>query len=292
MDCRQTSIEESSDNMVLDLCVRRSGSTTLPATPSPNRIRESPNTTPQINYPVTPYLLNHQSYPAYLMQQTHIKQEIPVQNRSPTSPKRDFVESSMDEIKSRSQPPMMAVADTTMIPNTMVSPNSLAVASLFNGFRPNNGLIKCTTRPFKAYPKDPTMILANDMAGHGRELLLNQESQESYTEFRRRMLAQVNNNNNNIIPGVTNPKMRRNSRNSEHNSSDSNTQGEKDAAYWERRRKNNEAAKRSRDARRAKEDEIAIRAAFLEHENMRLKIECAALRDELNELRTLINVNN
>ena len=33
----------------------------------------------------------------------------------------------------------------------------------------------------------------------------------------------------------------------------------KDDAYWERRRKNNEAAKRSRDARRAKEDEIAIR---------------------------------
>lgn len=33
----------------------------------------------------------------------------------------------------------------------------------------------------------------------------------------------------------------------------------KDEAYWERRRKNNEAAKRSRDARRAKEDEIALR---------------------------------
>lgn len=33
----------------------------------------------------------------------------------------------------------------------------------------------------------------------------------------------------------------------------------KDDAYWERRRKNNEAAKRSRDARRAKEDEIALR---------------------------------
>ena len=33
----------------------------------------------------------------------------------------------------------------------------------------------------------------------------------------------------------------------------------KDNTYWERRRKNNEAAKRSRDARRAKEDEIALR---------------------------------
>ena len=37
----------------------------------------------------------------------------------------------------------------------------------------------------------------------------------------------------------------------------------KEKAYQERRRKNNLAAKRSRDARRAKEDEINIRAAFL-----------------------------
>ncbi|XP_023338525.1 protein giant [Eurytemora carolleeae] len=37
----------------------------------------------------------------------------------------------------------------------------------------------------------------------------------------------------------------------------------KEKAYQERRRKNNLAAKRSRDARRAKEDEISIRAAFL-----------------------------
>ena len=37
----------------------------------------------------------------------------------------------------------------------------------------------------------------------------------------------------------------------------------KEKAYQERRRKNNLAAKRSRDAGRAKEDEISIRAAFL-----------------------------
>ncbi|XP_071455144.1 protein giant [Hetaerina americana] len=62
----------------------------------------------------------------------------------------------------------------------------------------------------------------------------------------------------------------------------------KDAAYWERRRKNNEAAKRSRDARRAKEDEIAIRAAFLEQENLKLKYEVAALRHETSNLRCLL----
>lgn len=41
----------------------------------------------------------------------------------------------------------------------------------------------------------------------------------------------------------------------------------KDDRYFERRRRNNYAAKKSRDARKAREDEIAIRASFLEKEN-------------------------
>ncbi|CAG2165787.1 unnamed protein product, partial [Oppiella nova] len=65
----------------------------------------------------------------------------------------------------------------------------------------------------------------------------------------------------------------------------------KDDAYWERRRKNNEAAKRSRDARRAKEDEIAIRAAFLEQENLKLRCEIAQLKTETTRLRCLMAVN-
>ncbi len=52
----------------------------------------------------------------------------------------------------------------------------------------------------------------------------------------------------------------------------------KDAAYWERRRKNNEAAKRSRDARRAKEHEVAIRCQYLEQECARLRLELAQER--------------
>jgi hypothetical protein len=59
------------------------------------------------------------------------------------------------------------------------------------------------------------------------------------------------------------------------------SRGEKDDAYWERRRKNNEAAKRSRDARRLKENEIAMRASYLEHENGQLKMEVVQLRAEL-----------
>ncbi|XP_047469183.1 one cut domain family member 3-like [Penaeus chinensis] len=64
--------------------------------------------------------------------------------------------------------------------------------------------------------------------------------------------------------------------------------GVKDDAYWERRRKNNEAAKRSRDARRAKEDEIAIRAAFLEQENLKLRVEVASLKSETAKLRCML----
>lgn len=63
---------------------------------------------------------------------------------------------------------------------------------------------------------------------------------------------------------------------------------QKDESYWERRRKNNEAAKRSRDLRRAKEDEIAIRAALLEQENLKLRVEVAALKTETAKLRCML----
>lgn len=45
----------------------------------------------------------------------------------------------------------------------------------------------------------------------------------------------------------------------------------KDEKYWARRKKNNVAAKRSRDARRVKENQIALRANFLESENQAMK---------------------
>lgn len=57
----------------------------------------------------------------------------------------------------------------------------------------------------------------------------------------------------------------------------------KDAAYYERRRKNNEAAKRSRDSRRQKEQEVAIRCQFLERENASLKYQLALARVQSNK---------
>lgn len=53
-----------------------------------------------------------------------------------------------------------------------------------------------------------------------------------------------------------------------------------DAKYWERRRRNNEAAKRSRDVRRANERRVLLRAALLERENARLRSEVDMLTDD------------
>ncbi|KAL4624852.1 thyrotroph embryonic factor-like [Arapaima gigas] len=64
---------------------------------------------------------------------------------------------------------------------------------------------------------------------------------------------------------------------------------QKDDKYWSRRYKNNEAAKRSRDARRLKENQISVRAAFLERENAALRQEVADMRKELGRCRNILH---
>lgn len=54
----------------------------------------------------------------------------------------------------------------------------------------------------------------------------------------------------------------------------------KDDKYWCRRKKNNVAAKRSRDARRIKENQIAMRASFLEKQNLNLRAELEKVMKE------------
>ena len=54
----------------------------------------------------------------------------------------------------------------------------------------------------------------------------------------------------------------------------------KDEKYWQRRKKNNVAAKRSRDARRIKENQIAMRAAYLEKENEKLREELDKVKED------------
>merc|ERR1712223_393727 len=58
----------------------------------------------------------------------------------------------------------------------------------------------------------------------------------------------------------------------------------KDDEYWLKREKNNVAARRSREARRLKENQIALRTAFLEKENNQLRIDFEKIKAENLEL--------
>jgi hypothetical protein len=64
---------------------------------------------------------------------------------------------------------------------------------------------------------------------------------------------------------------------------------EKDETYYQKRARNNESAKRSRDLRRIKEEQIQGRAMFLEHENSRLALENQAIRYRISQLQVLRN---
>ncbi|KAK0082528.1 hypothetical protein PV325_007937 [Microctonus aethiopoides] len=139
----------------------------------------------------------------------------------------------------------------------------------------SSGMVKKAPRPFKAYPKNPLAMIMTSP-----ELSGDESAKEKYEKFRNQMMDTVRSTNK-----TTNIKMRRSKSPS---ATPTSTDDAKNSAYWERRRKNNEAAKKSRDARRAKEDEIAIRAAYLERENAQLKYEVQALRNELAKLGSLI----
>lgn len=172
-------------------------------------------------------------------------------------------------------------------------------------------------RPFKAYKHD---TFSNPFASipSTTDLLADPLSDERYMAFRQQMLEQIYAANGGQ-PTITNPKMRRTTtaavkgytdsklqlnqqnerefqaqspaqqQNSVNCTSDSSeascaTNGKgpiKDSAYYERRRKNNAAAKKSRDRRREKEDNISIRCAYLERENMLLKAELETAKRHL-----------
>lgn len=93
---------------------------------------------------------------------------------------------------------------------------------------------------------------------HERELMMQQQQQQQ--EIQNNAMSDSSSNG-----GGSNGK------NSTH----------KDSAYFERRKKNNAAAKKSRDRRRIKEDEIAIRAAYFENENIELRCELEAMKRQL-----------
>jgi len=64
----------------------------------------------------------------------------------------------------------------------------------------------------------------------------------------------------------------------------------KDTTYYERREKNNVAARRSREARRLRENQIALRVAHLERENSGLRQEVETSQSDLTRLTSLRDV--
>nr|ACO11939.1 Hepatic leukemia factor [Lepeophtheirus salmonis] len=63
----------------------------------------------------------------------------------------------------------------------------------------------------------------------------------------------------------------------------------KDDHYWEKRKRNNQSARRSREARRLKENQIALRASFLEKENFKLRVSNKELKEENLNLKDTIS---
>jgi len=64
----------------------------------------------------------------------------------------------------------------------------------------------------------------------------------------------------------------------------------KDDRYWEKREKNKEATRRSREAKRLKENQIVLRAAYLEKENKVLKQELDTSNFDKSKLETEIEI--
>ena len=63
----------------------------------------------------------------------------------------------------------------------------------------------------------------------------------------------------------------------------------KDSSYWSKRIKNNESAKRSREAKRYKEEQVIMRVINLEKENLQLRAEFGMLNAEIEKLRFMQN---
>jgi hypothetical protein len=62
----------------------------------------------------------------------------------------------------------------------------------------------------------------------------------------------------------------------------------KDSTYWEKRKKNNESAKRSRDMKRTKEEQLSMTVVYLEQENLQLRTEVGLLRAETEKMRLML----
>ncbi|XP_055878764.1 protein giant-like [Biomphalaria glabrata] len=183
--------------------------------------------------------------------------------------------------------PLMAGASGTL------SPSPVALQSLYDSMSPSG---------FPTFPLTPltSHLLQRKRRAENREHTNSASSQSSAPTTTQTNSNNTNSSSSNNNPGDSSSRVSTSSPVSPREDIDSNSDGEKmkrslssadvkkDEAYWDRRRKNNEAAKRSRDARRQKEEEIAMRAAFLEQENLKLRAQVAILKNETAKLHYML----
>ncbi|XP_055857276.1 protein giant [Episyrphus balteatus] len=257
-------------------------------------------------------------YPLYY---PHIKQETAspppavssiTSNSSPLFPQHPAVNIQKTRIPSIPQQSSPRPEINTSLPS-LPADTGILFPSILNAATTGAVSASKSTRPFNAFPRDPLMVAAHFAAS---DVLFDKTTMERYSTYRKRALDDLRDSNGGHRI-VTNPKMRRtnhrsNGPNSEcdekamessdndssngngssaeygshkndgNNNDSINSNGDvKDEAYYERRRKNNAAAKKSRDRRRIKEDEIAIRAAYLERQNIELLCQIDALKKQL-----------
>jgi len=191
---------------------------------------------------------------------------------------------STDDINECSSPPSLSPLPnqqqllSTMLQNLQSTNNFPFLLTNKNG-KP--------TRPFKAYPREPLMLpfgfcgnttseqsniladAASRATPNRKRLAQTQERLKQRLQHQQQQLLSATHFISSSGAQILQPPKKRHrmmenpiindEQNTMKDNNDEINNGIKDDAYWERRRKNNEAAKRSRDARRAKEDEIALR---------------------------------
>lgn len=84
------------------------------------------------------------------------------------------------------------------------------------------------------------------------------------------------------------PKEKKSKEDTSADDSDADNKPTERESYWERRKKNNASAKKSRDARKAREQEVQIKAAFLERENLRMLTQLLIVQRENECLKRVL----
>ncbi|XP_076273260.1 uncharacterized protein LOC143204557 isoform X2 [Rhynchophorus ferrugineus] len=212
----------------------------------PKPIMQSTHSTPSYSPMYSVVTPHHVQWPPYSHHHHHHPVQYisphPVQVQPATTPETDPCSSPIDIMQCD-------------LPQT--SPLSSTGSS--SDFDKNSKSTSATKRPFKLISSiskaAPLLSSIDTDMGNAIE----------YEQFRKKVLSQFDR----PYDKECNKNMRR--------TIATNAEKSKDPEYIEKRKKNNEAAKRSREARKAREDELAIRVAYLEQENMKLKFQLALI---------------